>query len=145
MAGSNTRKNAVRKYGPLAFLYPLSAAIGLVSTDYVAHTINMFTQSSVTSTHTNTTTASVPATTTATIDATLAELNQIAQLKAKIQKLDQQLQQIQGGKSSTTLPPSAVVIQSPIPPLGNHGAVPQKIISHPPVTHGSTGASSVVK
>lgn len=147
MVGTNTRKNAIRKYGPLAFLYPISVGIGLLSTDYVAHAINTFTRASSASTNisSNDVSEAASATTTTTSGATVAELNQIQQLNKEIQKLNLQLQQIQDGIGSTTLPLSTVVTQSPIPPLGNHGAIPQRVTSHPPVTHGSTGASSVVK
>lgn len=134
-----------RKYLPLVILYPLSAGIAVVSTSYIATTINKPTKSAPVSNSSSvqvlpTTTS---ATTTTISAAKLQEQVQLAQLNNKIAELKGQLSQLTSGvTTSQGSSPSAVGAQMPAPTLSTHSTPPPVVKTAPPVTHATTGASS---
>lgn len=140
-------KSTIRKYGPLAVLYPLSATVGIVSTIYVAHAINTSTSSyniSKTSNSTKTPILNIASTTSSASYEN--QLNEVSRLASEIRLLKKEIGDLNTGNKSTTeqlFSPSTVVTQTPVPPLSNHSATSSTgAPSTAPVIHGSTGASS---
>lgn len=140
-------KSTIRKYGPLAVLYPLSATVGIVTTLYIAHAINTSTTSYNVGKVSNETKTPISDVTSTTISSSSeSQLNEVSKLAAEIQLLKKEIKDLNTGNSNAgeqLFPPSTVVAQTPVPPLGNHSATsPSVAPSRAPVVHGSTGASS---
>ncbi len=147
---SKTQQTKLRKYVPLVVLYPLSTGVGVLSTLYVSKTINRSYPASNTSATTATTTSSAqPPTATTLSPQQVLEQQRIVQLEAQIAQLKSQIQQLAGtalsGKGSQQLPsanaPSIGATQAPPPTTQSLANPPRTVVTAPPPTHGSTGAS----
>ncbi len=148
---SKTQQTKLRKYAPLVVLYPLSTGVGVLSTIYVSKTINRtYPASNTSATIPATTTSSAqPPTTTTLTPQQLLEQQRIIQLETQIAQLKNQIQQLAGtaltGKGSQRLPsanaPSTGGTQTSPPRTQSLANPPRTVVTAPPSTHGSTGAS----
>ena len=145
---SKTQQTKLRKYVPLVVLYPLSTGVGVVSTIYVSKTINRSYPASDTSATTPTTTSTQASTATTLSQQQLLEQQRVVQLEAQIARLKSQIQQPAGAASTENgqLPPSANApgtggTQSSPPATQSPANPPKTVVTAPPPTHGSTGAS----
>lgn len=135
-----------RKYLPLVILYPVSAGIAVLSTSYVAATINKLTNGTKA---VNTSSVIIPTPTTSTTTTMspvqLQEEEQLAQLNSKIAELKVEISQLNNGVAApSSSSPSAVGAQLPAPTLSTHSTPPPVVNSAPPISHATTGASHAV-
>lgn len=154
MASRPELKMKLRKYGPLAFLYPVSAALGVGSTLYIAGVINgtSVTQHVTRVVNSSPTTVTVKGTTATAPTPQAQENESIAKLKAKIDNLKIQIEGLTQSQVQATPPssPNAVGAQASTPTLGTHSTPPSPsaptTVSHvnAPVIHATTGASSAL-
>lgn len=145
---SKEQQTRVRKLVPLVVLYPLSTGVGVVSTIYVSRAINH----SYPISNTAATSPTGARTTTSQTTTTLSTLQQheqqrVSDLKSQIAQLRAQIQELVGATASVGSgapninSPSTVRTQAPSTPAQSPPSIPRQVVTTPPPTHGSTGAS----
>ncbi|NNN19874.1 MAG: hypothetical protein HKL84_08500 [Acidimicrobiaceae bacterium] len=155
MSLSKSHKVKFRKYVPLALLYPLSTAIGIISTLYVSKAINqaysVSNTSNSSSSGTTSTTTPPQATTTTLSPQQQQEQQQLAALQSRISQIQSQIQKLDGtsGSKAVNQAPSTnnsgtTNSQAPRVQAQNPASIPKVVATSPPPVHGSTGASHAI-
>ncbi len=146
---SKEQQTKLRKFVPLVVLYPLSAGIGVISTIYVAKEINRSYPMSNTSSNSqieqeSTTTTSI---TPSTISKNqLIEQQKIADLKGQIARLESQIQKLVGSTGAPGPNQSSAQSTPQTPPPSRPPLIsPKPVVTAPPPTHASTGASRALR
>lgn len=145
---SKEQQTRLRKLVPLVVLYPLSTGVGVVSTIYVSKVINRsYPISNTAATNpagTTTTTSQTPTTLTSLQQ---QEQKRVSDLKLQIAELKAQIQELVGATASASSgqpsinSPSTLRTQAPSTPTQTPPSAPRQVVTAPPPTHGSTGAS----
>lgn len=144
---SKEQQTRLRKLVPLVVLYPLSTGVGVVSTIYVSRAINHSYPISNTAATSPGATTTTSQTTTTLSPLQQQEQQRVSDLKSQIAQLRAQIQELVGATASVGSgapninSPSTLRTQAPSTPAQSPPSIPRQVVTTPPPTHGSTGAS----
>ncbi|MDA8270058.1 MAG: hypothetical protein M0Z39_01420 [Actinomycetota bacterium] len=145
---SKEQQTRLRKLVPLVVLYPLSTGVGVVATIYVSRVINhSYPISNTTATNPAGATTTTNQTPTTFSPLQQQEQQRVSDLKSQIAELRAQIQELVGatafaGSGAPNInSPSTARTQAPSTPAQSPPSAPRRVVTAPPPTHGSTGAS----